>query len=87
MLARHSVCNHSWRISFPEESVMAKLVRIVIQLPMDLKTRLDGLKQQGYTTSGFIRAMLERELAKIDQQMPDQKPLTLVPAVKKANSR
>jgi metal-responsive CopG/Arc/MetJ family transcriptional regulator len=66
---------------------MAKLVRIVIQLPMDLKTRLDGLKQQGYTTSGFIRAMLERELTKIDQQMPDQKPLTLVPAVKKANSR
>jgi hypothetical protein len=35
---------------------MAKLVRIVIQLPLDLKTRLDGLKQQGYTTSGFIRA-------------------------------
>lgn len=66
---------------------MAKLVRIVIQLPMDLKTRLDGLKQQGYTTSGFIRAMLERELAKLDQQMPDQKPLTLVPAPKKANSR
>jgi metal-responsive CopG/Arc/MetJ family transcriptional regulator len=66
---------------------MAKLVRIVIQLPMDLKTRLDGLKQQGYTTSGFIRAMLERELAKIDQQMPDQKPLTLVSAVKKATSR
>jgi hypothetical protein len=54
---------------------------------MDLKTRLDGLKQQGYTTSGFIRAMLERELAKIDQQMPDPKPLSLVPAVKKANSR
>ena len=66
---------------------MAKLVRIVIQLPMDLKTRLDGLKQQGYTTSGFIRAMLERELTKIDQQMPDQKPLSLVPAVKIANSR
>ena len=66
---------------------MAKLVRIVIQLPMDLKTRLDGLKQQGYTTSGFIRAMLERELTKIDQQMPDQKPLSLVPAVKKSNSR
>ena len=63
---------------------MAKLVRIVIQLPMDLKTRLDGLKQQGYTTSGFIRAMLERELAKIDQQMPDQKPLTLVPDSQKS---
>jgi len=66
---------------------MAKLVRIVIQLPMDLKTRLDGLKQQGYTTSGFIRAMLERELAKIDQQMPEQKPLTLVSTAKRANSR
>jgi metal-responsive CopG/Arc/MetJ family transcriptional regulator len=66
---------------------MAKLVRIVIQLPMDLKSRLDGLKQQGYTTSGFIRAMLERELAKIDQQLPDQKQLSLVSPVKRANSR
>ena len=66
---------------------MAKLVRIVIQLPMELKTRLDGLKQQGYTTSGFIRAMLERELAKLDQQPPDQKPLTLISSVKRANSR
>ena len=66
---------------------MAKLVRLVIQLPMDLKTRLDGLKQQGYTTSGFIRAMLERELAKIDEQVPEQKPLTHVSPVKRANSR
>lgn len=68
-------------------SHMAKLVRIVIQLPLDLKTRLDGLKQQGYTTSGFIRAMLERELAKIDDQSPEQKSLTLVPTIKRANSR
>ncbi|HSA64296.1 MAG TPA: hypothetical protein VLA67_00035 [Nitrospiraceae bacterium] len=66
---------------------MAKLVRIVIQLPTDLKTRLDGLKQQGYTTSGFIRAMLERELAKLDQEVPEPKPLTLVSPVKRANSR
>ncbi len=66
---------------------MPKLVRIVIQLPMDLKTRLDGLKQQGYTTSGFIRAMLERELAKLDQQPAEQKPLTLVSPLKRANSR
>jgi hypothetical protein len=66
---------------------MAKLVRIVIQLPMDLKTRLDGLKQQGYTTSGFIRAMLERELAKIDEQMPEQKTLTLVAPMKRASGR
>ncbi len=66
---------------------MPKLVRIVIQLPMDLKTRLDALKQQGYTTSGFIRARLERELAKLDQQAPEQKPLTLGSPVKRANSR
>lgn len=42
---------------------MPRLVRIVIQLPQELKSRLDELKQQGYTASGFIRAVLERELA------------------------
>lgn len=66
---------------------MAKLVRIVIQLPSDLKTRLDSLKQQGYTTSGFIRAMLERELAKMDRDNPEPKPLVLVPGAKRANNR
>jgi len=65
---------------------MSKLVRIVIQLPLELKTQLDGLKQQGYTTSGFIRAMLERELAKMDQQGED-KPSNLIPLAKRANSR
>ena len=45
---------------------MPRLVRIVIQLPQDLKCRLDELKQQGYTASGFIRAVLEREFTKID---------------------
>jgi metal-responsive CopG/Arc/MetJ family transcriptional regulator len=65
---------------------MPKLVRIVIQLPEELKTQLDSLKQQGYTTSGFIRAMLERELAKIDRHA-EQKPVTLVPVGKRANSR
>ncbi len=45
---------------------MSKLVRIVIQLPVELKEQLDALKQQGYTTSGFIRAMLERELSKLE---------------------
>ena len=45
---------------------MAKLVRIVIQLPVELKEKLDALEQQGYTTSGFIRATLERELNKLE---------------------
>ena len=44
---------------------MSKLVRIVVQLPVELKEQLDALKQQGYTTSGFIRATLERELNKV----------------------
>jgi metal-responsive CopG/Arc/MetJ family transcriptional regulator len=61
---------------------MSKLVRIVIQLPLDLKTQLDKLKQQGYTTSGFIRAMLEREFAKTEQ-----KPVTPFPVGKRMNSR
>lgn len=61
---------------------MSKLVRIVIQLPVDLKIQLDGLKQQGYTTSGFIRAMLERELAKMDQES-----VTPPPFKKRVNSR
>jgi hypothetical protein len=31
--------------------------------------------------------MLERELAKIDQPTTEQKPLTLLPPAKRANSR
>jgi predicted DNA-binding protein len=61
---------------------MPKLVRIVIQLPIELKVQLDALKQQGYTTSGFIRAMLERELARMEEQ-----PVTVLPMVKRVNSR
>jgi predicted DNA-binding protein len=57
---------------------MAKLVRIVIQLPVELKEKLDVLKQQGYTTSGFIRATLERELSKLDvrQESGIRKPVS-----------
>ena len=47
---------------------MSKLVRIVVQLPIELKEQLDTLKQQGYTTSGFIRATLERELNKLNSR-------------------
>jgi len=39
-----------------------KMERIVIQLPMPLKQQLDDLRSQGYTASGYIRALLEREL-------------------------
>lgn len=66
---------------------MSKLVRIVIQLPSDLKAQLDELKQQGYTTSGFIRAMLERELAKMELENTEQKSVTLFSVGKRVNSR
>jgi len=35
--------------------------RILIQLPKPLKAKLDALRTQGYTASGYIRALLERE--------------------------
>ena len=39
-----------------------KMERVLIQLPTALKAQLDELRTQGYTASGFIRALLEREL-------------------------
>ena len=43
-----------------------KMERVLIQLPTDLKAKLDSLRDQGYTASGFIRALLERELNQPD---------------------
>jgi hypothetical protein len=82
------MCIHSCWLSlgvsifFKGSEGMPNLVRIVIQLPVDLKTQLDKLKQQGYTTSGFIRAMLEREFAKMEE-----KPVTPFPVGKRVNIR
>lgn len=39
-----------------------RMVKVLIQVPQPIKEKLDGLRTQGYTTSGFIRALLEREL-------------------------
>jgi metal-responsive CopG/Arc/MetJ family transcriptional regulator len=61
---------------------MPNLVRIVIQLPINLKTQLDNLKQEGYTTSGIIRAMLEREFAKREEKL-----VTSFPVRKRVNSQ
>jgi len=38
-----------------------KMYRLLIQLPLALKRKLDALRQQGYTASGYILALLERE--------------------------
>jgi hypothetical protein len=38
--------------------------KVLIQLPVPLKAQLDALRTQGYTVSGYIRSLLERELKK-----------------------
>jgi hypothetical protein len=38
-----------------------KMVRMNISIPVQLKARLDALKDRGLTTSGYIRNVLERE--------------------------
>ncbi|MBI3357626.1 MAG: hypothetical protein HY038_12840 [Nitrospirae bacterium] len=35
-----------------------KMVRLLIQVPVPLKARLDALRQEGTTASGFIRHLL-----------------------------
>ena len=45
-----------------------KMERIVIQLPKQLRQKLDGLRSQGYTASGYIRALLERELGEPNRE-------------------
>ncbi len=39
-----------------------RMERLLIQLPTALKRKLDALRSQGYTASGYIRAVLEKEL-------------------------
>ncbi len=39
--------------------------RIVISVPKSLKAKLDALRAQGYTASGYVRAVLARELNQV----------------------
>ncbi|HKC92859.1 MAG TPA: hypothetical protein VKB81_02450 [Nitrospira sp.] len=39
-----------------------KMVRLNTQLPPVVKAKLDALRAQGTTASGYIRSLLEREL-------------------------
>lgn len=50
---------------------MATMTKVLIRLPVSLKKKLDALKVQGYTTNGFIRALLEKEFA--TQSKPKKK--------------
>ncbi len=40
-----------------------KMTKLLIHVPVSLKQKLDLLKTEGYTASGYIRALLERELS------------------------
>lgn len=40
---------------------MESTTKVLIQLPVSLKRKLDHMKSKGYTASGFIRALLEKE--------------------------
>ena len=39
-----------------------KMVKMLIQVPQPIKKKLDALRTKGYTASGYIRSLLEREL-------------------------
>ena len=41
-----------------------KQVKVLIQLPLSLKAQLDAMRTQGYTVSGYIRSLIERDLKK-----------------------
>ncbi len=42
-----------------------KMVKMLIQVPVPIKRKLDALRSQGYTASGYIRAVLEKELNQV----------------------
>ena len=39
-----------------------KMQRVLIQIPRPLKAKLDRLRTEGVTISGYVRHLLEREL-------------------------
>lgn len=44
------------------------MVKLLIQIPPAIKAKLDALRQQDTTSSGFIRSLLEREFQKQDEK-------------------
>lgn len=43
---------------------MATMTKVLIHLPVSMKGKLDAMKAQGYSVSGFVRAMLEKDFSK-----------------------
>ena len=44
------------------------MVKLLIQIPHAIKAKLDALRQQGTTSSGFIRSLLEGEFQERDEK-------------------
>ena len=42
-----------------------KMVKLLIQVPQPIKAKLDGLRKEGTTTSGFIGYLLEHILNRL----------------------
>jgi hypothetical protein len=41
-----------------------RMIRVLIQIPRPLKAKLDTIRKNGTTASGYIRALLESDLAR-----------------------
>jgi len=39
------------------------MAKLLINVPAPIKAKLEALRKEGYTVSGYIRALLEREFA------------------------
>jgi hypothetical protein len=48
---------------------------LLIKLPDHLWAKLQTLRAQGFTASGYIRALLEHELAEVPPTVPGQLPV------------
>ena len=46
------------------------MVRMIISVRQDQKDRLMALRAEGYTESGFLRALLDREFGSIPPELP-----------------
>ena len=42
------------------EVLGVKMERVIIQVPLPLKRKLDALRPQGYTAAGYVRNVLEQ---------------------------
>ena len=54
MLCSHILASHGLEVR------RMKMVKLLIQVPQPIKARLDALRQEGTTASGFIRHLLEQ---------------------------